>query len=585
MTLNIKAVVLSFLVAASLSACGGGGSSGSGGGGVPSPPAPPPPPPPPSSPPLSMTDVVYATGSVDGGNAEVELLLDVYQSGQTCGVPRPVVLLVHGGGFTGGSKSAELWREIGAAVADRGFVGISIDYRIFSDDPEISSPYGTLRDLILENSDVSDPTTEQLQYVDTVVSSVEDARKALDWVVDHSDEICADADRIAIWGASAGATIAMTLGYVMDDAELEATNQLAVIDYYGSLIVPDTIRSDDSPLLILHGNADLTVEYSEALSIQDELELAQLPYSFYTVDRAGHGKDEVGVFTNGVDGKSFLEITLDFVEDHLTGGSPHYEQRTVPSLGRNFVQDFESAQPGVVSPEALDSLFPDSRDINGVSEGRVFVTELENLASERVLEIRVDALNVGADNSGASWITPISRRNEFYLSYRVQFADGFDFDAGGTLPGLAGGNLNTVNSWSAPIVWRPSGTIAQRLTYFEQTNPTGDIFLPNVPVSGPWNFDTGEWYSVLQFIRMNTPGEADGLVEVSVNGENIIQIDGINLREFDNLYINKLVFSAYFGGGEAHAQPINDSEILFDDLIMSTQPVEEARSEARGIWP
>lgn len=78
---------------------------------------------------------------------------------------------------------------------------------------------------------------------------------------------------------------------------------------------------------------------------------------------------------------------------------------------------------------------------------------------------------------------------------------------------------------------------------------------------------------------MNILGEVDGLVEVLVNGEIIIQIDGINLCEFDNFYINKFVFFVYFGGGEVYVQLINDSEILFDDLIMFIQLVEEVRSE------
>lgn len=61
----------------------------------------------------------------------------------------------------GGFKFVELWREIGVVVVDCGFVGILIDYWIFSDDLEISLFYGIFRDLILENSDVFDFIIEQ----------------------------------------------------------------------------------------------------------------------------------------------------------------------------------------------------------------------------------------------------------------------------------------------------------------------------------------------------------------------------------------------------------------------------------------
>ena len=86
----------------------------SGGGGSTTAPAPPPPvaspPPPPITNLTTETAVIYGSGLTTSG--AVNLLLDIYQPDGPCTTPRPFVVGIHGGGFTGGKKSASAWRQL-----------------------------------------------------------------------------------------------------------------------------------------------------------------------------------------------------------------------------------------------------------------------------------------------------------------------------------------------------------------------------------------------------------------------------------------------------------------------------------------
>lgn len=520
-----------------------------------------------------MTDVVYASAAVEGGNAQLELLLDVYQSGEVCDDPRPYVIMIHGGGFTGGSKS--VWPNSGEALAERDIVGIAISYRLFGTDPEPGPGIDPLFQLFLSLVDENTQLTpEDLQMLRTIASSVEDARSAVEWVQENAEALCVDPDRFALWGRSAGAYISLLLGYALDNAGLAPVGQSVVIDYWGAQLVPDAMQSGDAPLFILHGDQDPTVDYAEALALQADADLNQIPYSFYTVEGGGHG---VGTTRLGVDGVTFFDLTLDFIEAHLRDGEPLYQTRTIPAAGSGNMQSFNGSATGKLSAAELEPLFTNAQRVSGVDAGRAEIVTWPEAFQGEALAVSLNALAVGAGNSGVRWLTPLPAQDELYLSYRIRFEPGFDFGAGGTLSGLAGGNPdsppNGLDWWSAPVVWRPGGAIGQRLYHPGQTASTGDVMLWEHGAAGQRQFRAGEWYTIGQYIRLNTPGQSDGVIEMSLNGELALIQQGVRFRDTANLRLNTLVFAAHYGGGDAMLQPVNDSRVVIDDVIISTHPI------------
>ena len=83
------------------------------------------------------SDIVYATGAVRSpADGEIDLLLDVYRPADANLPPlRPGFILIHGGGFTGGTKTNATMVALGNAYAERGYVAASINYRLVGDDP------------------------------------------------------------------------------------------------------------------------------------------------------------------------------------------------------------------------------------------------------------------------------------------------------------------------------------------------------------------------------------------------------------------------------------------------------------------
>ena len=88
--------------------------------------------------------------------------------------PRPVILFVHGGGFTRGDKHGPFYPDnITGWAAKHGMVGVNIDYRLAPKDPW--------------------------------PAAVKDVGAAIAWVHANIAKYGGDPDRIVIWGHSAGA--------------------------------------------------------------------------------------------------------------------------------------------------------------------------------------------------------------------------------------------------------------------------------------------------------------------------------------------------------------------------------------------
>ncbi len=73
----------------------------------------------------------------------------------------------------------------------------------------------------------------------------------------------------------------------------------------------------------------------------------------------------------------------------------------------------------------------------------------------RSLLVKYPARSVGTGEGGGQFRVNLPPRAEYYLSYMLQFRDGFDFAKGGKLPGLCGGRSNTGGMFAN----RPGGPV------------------------------------------------------------------------------------------------------------------------------
>lgn len=320
------ALIFMLLSIATLAGCSGGADQSS--LEQPTGSAPPAPQPPPPTNTVSESDVVFGTGLLKNGSKS--LLLDIYQPDDPCTDKRPFVVGIHGGGFVGGSKSGAVWVDIMEAISQKGFVALSIDYRLIGDEPVVSAEFQPVLDALNEEADRLGVPSGERVLLNAVAAATEDAVTALRWARDNSNERCLDIDRFALWGASAGAITALHVAHGTDEYFIDHPAPVVVVDYWGRMYLNGLLDAEHAPLLIIHGTSDDTLNYEEtAVVLAEEAEAIGLPHSFYTIENGPHGFASVSADAVQINGQDPLEFTIDFIEDHLAGNAPAYENQTI----------------------------------------------------------------------------------------------------------------------------------------------------------------------------------------------------------------------------------------------------------------
>lgn len=256
-----------------------------------------------------------------------------------------------------------------------------------------------------------------------------------------------------------------------------------------------------------------------------------------------------------------------------------------------FRNDFEHRDPGGYGAEMLAADWGDPPWSNGIGEGRTSIVRTED--GGKALEVFYPKGGVGPGGEtggGAQWKMPLDRSyDELYLQYRLWFAPGFDFAWGGKLPGLAGGQANTggnkpdgTDGWSARIMWNSDGiggTVrdrrhAQLSQYVYHAGQPGryaeSLRYDDLP-TGRWPvIESGRWYTVTTRVRMNTPGEADGVVQSWLDDELVLDARALRFRAVPDFAIDQLLFSTFFGGATPEWAPTRDERVRFDDFLIGT---------------
>ena len=285
------------------------------------------------------TAIVYAQGlSHETLNSDasttIPLLLDAYVP-QGAGDNRPAIVVIHGGGFTGGSRSG--WRPVSQAeyFASRGWVAFSIDYRVLSH-------IGTVPQEWADSVFSAEPDTvglDQLAQGIAIYPAHRDAKAALRWVAAHAEDYSINMDYLTVGGGSAGGITSVGVSVtepqdfteelsLEQDPTLATTNLGAtyevstILDYWGSAVSVDLLQGiygvnrfdpTDPPLFIAHGTEDETVAYANALFLATTWTNTGVPHILYTLQGAGHGPWDATV--EDADGipQSLYQLAFDFV--------------------------------------------------------------------------------------------------------------------------------------------------------------------------------------------------------------------------------------------------------------------------------
>ncbi|CAN5758641.1 MAG: alpha/beta hydrolase [Iamia sp.] len=230
----------------------------------------------------------------DRGNGQTSptevLKLDVVAPSVTAdaGQDRPAVLLVHGGGFRGGTKAK--MTDVAFEWARRGYVAVPVGYRLDDDNQCQAVQHGQTDDpaLILE--------------CETAVRAAQhDVQAAVRWVRAHRSDLGIDPAKVAVWGTSAGAVTAINVAYNSTDPGTSGTpgqssEVSAVAAMSGAAYDTTIIDGDDGSVFQAHNPYDNAVLYSLARDGADAALARGLTVEFVTYTDRGTAAHGMGLY-------------------------------------------------------------------------------------------------------------------------------------------------------------------------------------------------------------------------------------------------------------------------------------------------
>ncbi|MDH4169416.1 MAG: alpha/beta hydrolase [Acidimicrobiia bacterium] len=226
-------------------------------------------------------DLVFGTGALREG--EKQLMANLFVPVDAPG-PHPVIVYIPGGGFQQADHAC--CDALLTALAERGLVAVTLEYRVQSEDPIPSERVGAIYDAVggAEGSGLGR----------AIATAVEDSLLGIEWLVAQSDELDLDLDRVVVSGGSAGAITANHVAYTADDFDFERPPLAAVVDLWGGFTLAnpsDVVTGDEPPVFIVHGTADNIVSYQFTEDLVAAADAAGLAYELHPVEGAGHGVD------------------------------------------------------------------------------------------------------------------------------------------------------------------------------------------------------------------------------------------------------------------------------------------------------
>jgi predicted esterase len=272
-------------------------------------------------------DIVYGQGEINNGGAFTDLKLDLYipdvpTSDGDPATRYPLMLMIHGGSFQTGSKTASNVVASAKEYAQRGWLVASINYRLQSTNPVPSARIQSLVEYFGEAMSVP-----QLR---AMLAATDDTLTALDFLHAREDVI---PEWTTIWGYSAGAVTALTTGYALDDHGIARPPVAAVIELAGGVYTAvgtpfDGPAGTDPVVMVVHGTNDGTVPFSSATQIQAWAIDAGLPLDFQPLVGIGHSLNMLG--TDASTGVSLFQRSVDFQHETVFAGLDQGPQPTLP---------------------------------------------------------------------------------------------------------------------------------------------------------------------------------------------------------------------------------------------------------------
>ncbi len=232
---------------------------------------------------------------------------------------------------------------------------------------------------------------------------------------------------------------------------------------------------------------------------------------------------------------------------------------------------YHKSPSGTYTASRLLADWPEAWVGQGIDQGRVSVVQDDNWR----LRLKYEA-NTFGPAGGTQWKYRFPERDQAQVQYLLKFASDFDFVKGGKLPGLCGAACNTGgkrptgdDGWSARFMWRTSGRAVAYVYHAGQSGTYGDNAQLKWPDGKDVYFDRDQWYTIRERVTMNTPGVANGRLEVWLNNSKVLDRGDFLWRNNSSIKVNAFYVSTFFGGSGPEWAPKKDEYIWLDNFIIT----------------
>ncbi|KAI0085945.1 hypothetical protein BDY19DRAFT_895620 [Irpex rosettiformis] len=184
-----------------------------------------------------------------------------------------------------------------------------------------------------------------------------------------------------------------------------------------------------------------------------------------------------------------------------------------------------------------------------------------------------------------------SKAKEVVFGYSLLFEDGFDFNLGGKLFGLyggddgegatscSGGSRNDA-CFSVRTMFRPDGA-GEIYTYLPPSFSANDRVCNVAPKSdcnptygasvgrGAFTFTPGNRNNIAIRVLLNDAGKENGEIELFADGKSVISVDGLVLRQSGKGIFGGIMAQTFFGGSNNQWASPKSQNSYFSDFTVS----------------
>lgn len=190
----------------------------------------------------------YTYATKDGENLNLDIYLPFYDQEES----RPVILYVHGGGFSSGTRNSPGIVQFCRKLAERGYVAVSMSYRL----TRKGQPTAFSCDC---------PANDKRN---TFQAALEDIQDATSFLISNRESLGIDPQNIILAGSSAGAEAVLITAYQPPNCyglDSGPVSYAGVVSMAGAIPDIEKVYKESAiPTLFFHGTCDNLVPYATA---------------------------------------------------------------------------------------------------------------------------------------------------------------------------------------------------------------------------------------------------------------------------------------------------------------------------------